>query len=139
MHIWSIISELESSLRLWVEESESLVLDAGQVSASIVPYGSFRLGVIDKQSDLDLLAVLPQQITRKQFFTDFCTVLGNEEVVRELRVLSTAFVPVVKFKYRGMEVDLTAACLVNFNCIPMDNLFLSQFPTQELDPRCLRR
>ena len=42
-----IISELESSLRLWVEESESLVLAAGQVSARIVPYGSFRLGVVD--------------------------------------------------------------------------------------------
>ena len=60
-------------------------------------------------------------------------------MVKELRVLSTAFVPVVKFKYRGMEVDLTAARLTNFKSIPLDNLFLSQFPTEELDPRCLRR
>ena len=137
---WRIISELETSLRLWVEEEETLVFAAGQVSARIVPYGSFRLGVVDKQSDLDLLAVLPQQISREQFFTSFCALLGRkEEVVRELRVLSTAFVPVVKFKYRGMEVDLTAACLTNFNFIPLDSLLLSQFPTEELDPRCLRR
>jgi len=133
-----IISELETSLRLWVEESESLDLAVGHVSARIVPYGSFRLGVVDKQSDLDLLAVLPQQITREEFFTDFCAGLGKGEVVKELRVLSTAFVPVVKFKYRGMEVDLTAVCLANFKSVPTDPLFLSQFPTEELDPRCLR-
>ena len=138
MHIWSIISELESSLRLWVEESKPLVLVAGQVSARIVPYGSFRLRVVDKHSDLDLLAILPQQITREEFFTGFCAGLRKEDVIKELRVLSTAFVPVVKFKYRGMEVDLTAACL-NIQSIPIDNLFLAQFPTEELDPRCLRR
>jgi len=132
-----IISELESSLRLWVEESKPLVLVAGQVSARIVPYGSFRLRVVDKHSDLDLLAILPQQITREEFFTGFCAGLRKEDVIKELRVLSTAFVPVVKFKYRGMEVDLTAACL-NIQSIPIDNLFLSQFPTEELDPRCLR-
>ena len=136
---WRIITELESSLRLWVEKSETLVLVTGQVSARILPYGSFRLGVVDKHSDLDLLAVLPQQITREAFFTEFCAELGKAETVKELRVLSAAFVPVVKFKYRGMEVDLTVACITNFQYIPMDNLILSHFHTEEMDPRCLRR
>ena len=134
-----IISELEMSLRSWVKGNETQELAEGQVSSRILPYGSFRLKVVDKHSDLDLLAVLPQQISREEFFTNFPTLLMKMEVVKELRVLSAAFVPVVKFRYRGMEVDLTAACLTTFKSIPMDNLFLSQFPTEQLDPRCLRR
>ena len=135
-----IISELETILRRWVEEKLTFSLfDPSQVAARIVPYGSFQLGVVDKHSDLDLLALLPQQISREEFFTNFSSELGDNEVVRELRVLAAAFVPVVKFKYRGMEVDLTAARLTTLMTIPREDWFLSQIPTENLDPRCRRR
>ena len=42
----------------------------------------------------------------------------------ELRQLPEAYVPVIKMKYRGLEVDLTMARLVSSNTVPEDEAFL---------------
>ena len=57
----------------------------------------------------------------------------------ELRQLPDAYVPVIKMKYRGLEVDLTMARVVSTNTIPEDEAFLmKEEVTREMDPKCVR-
>ena len=57
----------------------------------------------------------------------------------ELRQLPDAYVPVIKMKYRGLEVDLTMARVVSTNTIPEDETFLmKEEVTRDMDPKCVR-
>ena len=140
---WKIVEELDSLVKHWVRNKVSkqgmrknYIERAG---GKVVTYGSFKLGVVDKDSDLDLLAVVPRFVNREEFFDDFYGNLARRSCdVTELRSLSTAFVPVIKFKYRGIDVDLTLARLTT-DYVREDEDFLDQpFISRDLDPRCLR-
>ena len=39
-----------------------------QLGGKVVSYGSYKLSVVDKESDLDLLVVVPKQVSREDFF-----------------------------------------------------------------------
>ena len=39
-----------------------------KVGGKVVSYGSYKLSVVDKESDLDLLCVVPKHISRDDFF-----------------------------------------------------------------------
>ena len=61
-----VISELDSLLKVWCRE------EAGtQVAGRLLTFGSYKLSVIDKRSDLDLLCVVPRQVSRSSFFQSF--------------------------------------------------------------------
>ena len=56
-----------------------------------------------------------------------------------MRQLPLTLVPVIKFRYRGVEVDLTMARVTNAATIPeTEEFLLSEKVTQGMDPRCLR-
>ena len=66
-----IIREIEELMKVWVrEESQGL--------GRLVCYGSYKLSVIDSESDLDLLCVVPRGVTRNSFFTSFYQRLQNK-------------------------------------------------------------
>ena len=110
-----------------------------RTGGKVVTYGSFKLGVVERDSDLDLLAVVPRHVTREDFFTNFYHHLAKKNEVSELRALSKAFVPVIKFKYKDIDVDLTMARLMCNEKIPEDEDFLMyHIATSEMDARCLR-
>jgi len=138
-----IISELDTLVKQWTR-SEGLGRKmpwshVEQVGGKVVSYGSYKLSVVDKESDLDLLCVVPKHISRDNFFISLYEQLLKKEEVTELRQLPNAFVPVIKMKYRGVEVDLTLARVVCYDRIPEDEDFLlSSTITHEMDPRCLR-
>jgi poly(A) polymerase len=65
--------------------------------------------------------------------------LGKKDEVSELRQLPWAFVPVIKMKYRGIEVDLTMARLVGLGIIPEDEeIFRTPLVTRDMEQKCLR-
>ena len=138
-----IVQELDTLVKQWIR-SEGLRQGMGwakveQGGGKIVTYGSFKLGVVDRDSDLDLLAVVPKHINREDFFADFYIHLFKKTEVTELRALSKAWVPVIKFKYRNIDVDLTMARLMSCDRISEDEDHLAlHSATRELDPRCLR-
>ena len=74
-----------------------------RTGGKVVTYGSFKLGVVERDSDLDLLAVVPKHISREDFFASFYQHLAKKTEVSELRALSKAFVPVIKFKYSNFR------------------------------------
>ena len=61
-----IIQEMEQLVEVWVSE------EAGEsAQARLVSYGSYKLSVVDCESDLDLLCVVPSQVSRNSFFSSF--------------------------------------------------------------------
>ena len=133
-----IICELDTLVKQWIR-SEGLRQSMNwnqveQVGGKVVSYGSYKLLVVDKESDLDLLCVVPKHVTREDFFKNFYDLLIKKDEVTELRQLSWAYVPVIKMKFRSVEIDLTMARLM-VEKIPDDEEML-QTPqiTKDLDP-----
>lgn len=84
---------------------------AGTVGGKVFTFGSYRLGVHNKGADIDTLFVAPRHITREDYFSSFLDVLRQHEVVTDLRAVPDAFVPVIKFCFDGIDIDLTFARL----------------------------
>ena len=95
-----MVQELDILVKQWVR-SKGLRqglnwTQVEKLGGKVVTYGSFRLGVVDRDSDLDLLAVVPRHVTRDDFFQEFYMHLAKRAEVSELRALSKAYVPVIK-------------------------------------------
>jgi len=138
-----IVEELDKLVKQWVR-SEGLRQSmhwnqVEKVGGKVVCYGSFKLEVVDKESDLDLLCIVPKHVTREAFFKTLYQQLEKKDEVTELRKLPSAFVPVIKMKYRGMEVDLTMSRLMASEKVPEEEEILRDpHITTGMDQRCLR-
>ena len=84
---------------------------AATVGGKVFTFGSYRLGVHNKGADIDTLFVAPRHIMREDYFSSFLEVLRHHEVVTDLRAVPDAFVPVIKFCFDGIDIDLTFARL----------------------------
>lgn len=138
-----IVSELDTLLKQWVR-SDGLRQAMNwnkveQVGGKVVCFGSYKLAVVDKESDLDLLCIVPKHVTREAFFTTLYETLGKKDEVTELRQLPMAYVPVIKMKYRGVDVDLTMSRLMALYKVSEDESFLQDpLITKDMDSKCLR-
>ncbi|KAH7131365.1 Poly(A) polymerase central domain-containing protein [Dactylonectria estremocensis] len=75
----------------------------------VFTYGSFRLGVFGPGSDIDTLIVAPKYVTRDDYFKYFPDLLVNmtpKGSITGLTVVTDAFVPIIKFEYSGISIDL---------------------------------
>ncbi|NXY89803.1 PAPOG polymerase, partial [Alcedo cyanopectus] len=103
----------------------------------IFTFGSYRLGVHTKGSDIDALCVAPCHVKRTDFFQSFFQLLKHQEEVKNLRAIEDAYVPVVKFEFDGIEIDLVFARLsmptISDNLDLGDDLSLST-----LNIKCIR-
>jgi poly(A) polymerase len=92
----------------WVRQcSDEDNRDSG---GAIFPFGSFKLGVNGPNSDIDILCVAPKHIKREEhFFGVLIPTLEKRSDVTELTAVKEAFVPVAKFKFDNVEIDLLFA------------------------------
>jgi len=77
--------------------------------AEVFAFGSFRLGVFGPGSDIDSLVVVPEYVRRVEYFKYFGEMLQNMAppgAIGDLMVLEDAYVPVIRFKYSGINIDL---------------------------------
>jgi poly(A) polymerase len=75
----------------------------------IFTYGSFRLGVFGPGSDIDTLVVAPKYVTRDdyfKYFPDLLVSMAPKGSITDLAVVTDAFVPIIKFEYSGISIDL---------------------------------
>lgn len=75
----------------------------------VFTYGSFRLGVFGPGSDIDTLIVAPKYVTRDEYFKYFPEMLvemAPKGSITDLTVVNDAFVPIIKFEYSGISIDL---------------------------------
>ncbi|XP_072293259.1 poly(A) polymerase gamma [Eucyclogobius newberryi] len=140
-HRLAVLGKLNNFVKEWIAEiSEAKNLPPSAISCvggKIFTFGSYRLGVHTKGADIDALCVAPRHVERTDFFLSFFEKLKQLEEIKDLRAVEDAFVPVIKFKFDGIEIDLLFARLA-LQSIP-DNLDLrGDSILRNLDIRCIR-
>ncbi|XP_064002137.1 poly(A) polymerase gamma isoform X2 [Pogoniulus pusillus] len=140
-HRFVVLGKLNNLVKEWIAElGESknlppLVLE--NVGGKIFTFGSYRLGVHTKGADIDALCVAPRHVERSDFFQSFVDKLKQQEAIKNLRTVEDAYVPVIKFEFDGIEIDLVFARL-SMPTVP-DNLDLQDDSClRSLDIRCIR-
>lgn len=96
-----------------------------------------RLGVHAPGADIDSLAVVPRHITREVFFAEFPAILQAHPWVSELTAVTEAYVPVIKFKMDGIELDMIVAPLTLPTIPDSFNVFDDNI-LRNLDPKSIR-
>lgn len=103
--------------------------------AMILPFGSYALGVHSTDSDIDVLAVMPNHVSRHDFLAELEPIFKQHPSVEKLSVVPEAFVPVIKFHWEGVDIDLSFAQLpVKELPIPLD-ITDSELLRDQKDPK----
>uniref|UniRef100_A0A803N4A6 polynucleotide adenylyltransferase n=1 Tax=Chenopodium quinoa TaxID=63459 RepID=A0A803N4A6_CHEQI len=124
-----VLNRIREIVKGWVKQltrqrgyTDQMVDDA---NALIFTFGSYRLGVHGPGADIDTLCVGPSYVNRDEdFFIILHDILAELEEVTELQPVPDAHVPVMKFKFLGVSVDLLYAS-VSMLIVP-DDLDISQ-------------
>ncbi|XP_051147989.1 nuclear poly(A) polymerase 4-like isoform X2 [Andrographis paniculata] len=119
-----VLGRLKQIVKDWVKEltrlrgyTDQMVEDANAV---ILTFGSYRLGVHGPGADIDALCVGPSYVSREEdFFYVLHNILDATEEVTELQPVPDAHVPVMKFKFDGISIDLLYAS-VSLLVVPDD-------------------
>ncbi|XP_075781647.1 poly(A) polymerase gamma isoform X4 [Pelodiscus sinensis] len=140
-HRLSVLGKLNKLVKEWISElSESKNLPpsvVANVGGKIFTFGSYRLGVHTKGADIDALCVAPRHVERSDFFQSFFEKLKAQDGIRTLRAIEDAYVPVIKFEFDGIEIDLVFARLAVQTI--SDKLDLrDDSRLRSLDIRCIR-
>ena len=104
-----VLAELNDVIQEWISEismktmpEQLATLKKGQLHT----FGSYRLGVHGGGADVDVLCICPQHITSGDFFVDLQNKLLMHNKVAHLAAVPDAFVPIIKFEFDGLEIDL---------------------------------
>ncbi|KAI9339918.1 Poly(A) polymerase central domain-containing protein [Obelidium mucronatum] len=113
--------------------------DAGGI---ILTFGSYELGIHSQDSDMDAVCIGPKFLSRHSFFVEMAEALKTRDEVSDLVVIDDAHVPLLGFKFSGVEFDLAYAKL-SLDFIPKDFARTLLSPTssqyfKDMDERCVR-
>lgn len=100
--------------------SDALIKEA---KGKIFTYGSFRLGVYGPGSDIDTLVVAPRYVTCDDYFDIFPGLLEEMTApgaVTDLSVVRDAFVPIIKFEFVGISIDLIFSRIASLKQLPKE-------------------
>lgn len=86
-----------------VEPDEGMEKCVGKLFYS----GSFKLGVCFPDSDIDTVCVAPHFVQLTDFFTVLYQILQGCKDCQELIKVEEAYVPIMKMKYMGIEIDMS--------------------------------
>lgn len=136
-----ILSELNKQLKDWMLEvslSKSMPKHhAEQMTGKIFTFGSYRLGVHGRGADIDTLIVAPRHIDRSDFFKTFVNFLRAMRNCEYVRPVEEAFVPVIKTKIDGIELDILFSKLALKN-VPQDQELRDVMLLKNLDEKSVR-
>ncbi|XP_013786442.1 poly(A) polymerase type 3-like isoform X2 [Limulus polyphemus] len=140
-HRMEVLGKINQLVKDWIKEvslRKNLPLNVAEsIGGKIFTFGSYRLGVHTKGADIDTLCVAPRHIYRSDFFTSFVELLKEQPEVQDLRAVEEAYVPVIKMKFDGIELDMLFARL-ELKAIPEDQTLRDVNLLKNLDPRCVR-
>lgn len=140
-HRLEVLSKLNTLFNAFVRDlsiQQNIPVEAAsKLGAHIQTFGSYRLGVHSPGADIDALCIAPRNVPREKFFTLFTEVLKNQPEITECHAIEEAFVPVIKLKFDGIEIDLLFARLA-FKEIPNDFDMSDDMILKNLDQKCVR-
>ncbi|KAI1106907.1 Poly(A) polymerase [Jackrogersella minutella] len=99
-------------------QNEVLIRDA---RGEVFTYGSYCLGVYGPGSDIDTLVTAPRYVTRDDYFKYFPSLLQEmaaKGAVTDLTAVEDAFVPIIKFEYWGISIDLIFSRIATLKQFP---------------------
>lgn len=67
----------------------------------------------NRGADIDALCVAPKNVDRSDYFATFYEYLKAQPEATQLRAVPESFVPVIKMKFDGIEIDMTFARVAN--------------------------
>ncbi|KAI5191365.1 poly(A) polymerase [Nematocida sp. AWRm77] len=105
-------------------------------ASKIFTFGSYRLGVHSSGADIDTLCIVPNFVSRKDFFTQFYADLEKKAYITNLSKVENTFVPLIKFKIHLIPIDLVFARL-DLPSIPRDIDLLDNKLLKHMDERCI--
>ncbi|XP_042335585.1 poly(A) polymerase gamma [Sceloporus undulatus] len=140
-HRLVVLDKLNNLVKEWIAEVGKNKNLPSSVSLSssgkILTFGSYQLGVHTKGADIDALCIAPRHVERSDFFQSFFEKLKLQDGIRNLRAVEDAYVPVIKFRFDDIEIDLVFARLALATI--SDNLDLRDDSClRSLDIRCIR-
>jgi poly(A) polymerase len=94
---------------------------ANSAGGKIFTFGSFRLGVFGPGSDIDTLVVAPKNVSRDDFFKyfpDLLVEMSPPGAITDLTPVVDSFVPIIKFEYSGISIDLIFSRLATVSQVP---------------------
>ncbi|KAK3379736.1 Poly(A) polymerase [Lasiosphaeria ovina] len=89
----------------------------------VFTYGSYRLGVYGPGTDIDTLVVAPKYVTVDQYFAIFPGLLvemAPPGAITDLTPVPEAFVPIIKFEYSGISIDLIFCSIQTLKQLPTE-------------------
>ncbi|KAI8628576.1 Poly(A) polymerase [Xylariaceae sp. FL1651] len=98
--------------------NEVLIRDA---RGEVFTYGSYCLGVFGPGSDIDTLVTAPRYVSRDDYFKYFPALLQEMAppgAITDLTVVEDAFVPIIKFEYWGISIDLIFSRIATLTQFP---------------------
>ncbi|WKY13861.1 hypothetical protein Q1695_004589 [Nippostrongylus brasiliensis] len=135
-----VLRKLNSLVKNWVRKVSESKLPAEMcenVGGKLFTFGSYRLGVHTRGADIDTLCVAPRHVDRADFFGSFYEMLKEDEKVTDLHAVEDAFVPVIKLKYAGIELDILFARLA-LKEVPDDQTLNDDMLLKNLDDKSIR-
>lgn len=123
-----VLDQLEKITRVFVQraakekEPKNTILIRDAIGR-VFTYGSYRLGVYGPGSDVDTLVVAPKYVTVKQYFEIFPKVLlemAPPGAITDLTPVPEAFVPIIKFEFSGISIDLIFCTIQTLKQLPSD-------------------
>jgi poly(A) polymerase len=139
-HRMNVLSKVNHTVQMWIKDMSAKKMpkqNAELMSGKIFTFGSYRLGVHTKGADIDTLLVAPRHIERSDFFDTFEKLLSAIPDCEYVRAVEEAFVPVIKTKIEGIELDILFARLALKN-IPPDQDLRDGALLKNLDEKSVR-
>ncbi|KAI5009144.1 hypothetical protein ZWY2020_010192 [Hordeum vulgare] len=131
-----VIRELKKIVTDWAKgvASEERV-PPRRVTATVLTYGSYTLGAHGPESDIDALCVGPCIANLPHhFFVVLRQILNCRPEVSGLQTVENAKVPLMRFRFSGISVDLTYAQLPVLDAVQAINTSSPQY-LRRLDSR----
>lgn len=118
-----ILGKLNEILTEWIKQvlrskgfTEEAVR-AASAGSKIYTFGSYRLGVHGRDTDIDTLCIGPRAVEISDFFTTLVPMLRARDECTRLVAVTEAYVPVIKLEFSGVDIDLLYARLAT-NSVP---------------------
>ncbi|XP_054153740.1 poly(A) polymerase type 3-like [Oppia nitens] len=139
-HRMNVLSKVNETVQSWIKDISTKKMpkqNADQMSGKIFTFGSYRLGVHTKGADIDTLLVAPRHIERMDFFATFPEIITEIPNCEYVLPVEEAFVPLIKTKIEGIELDILFARLALKN-IPPDQDLREGILLKNLDEKSVR-